>query len=558
MPTVTINLDELLSMLKKAMSLAELTDVLFIHKCSVEGVEGSNLTIEVTADRPDMLSVEGIARALRLFLGLEEPKKYEATNGDVVINVDPSVLKTRPIILSAVIKGVSLNEESVQQLMAFQEKLHLTYCRKRAKAAIGLHDLDAIGRRIIYTALPPSDIRFVPLGERKEMSGDEIVRYTEKGREFGFLLEGLDKYPLLLDEEGRVLSMPPIINCSLTKITPSTKNLLVEITGTNFRTVSQVLNVISLNILERGGYLEKVEIIYPDRHISSPILETQVQYVEVGFIRDSLGLDLTEEEVVSCLKRMGHIAIAHRGTVEVHPPPYRCDILHPIDIVEDVAIGYGFNKIEPERPPRVQIGALLDITKIANAARELMIGLGFQEVLSYTLTSLEVISLGASLETKNVVVLENPISDEYACLRNWLIPTLLNFISHNRHVPLPQKIFECSDVVCIEPSSPTSTRVERRLAAAICNSRVSYEDIQSCLYALLHNLGLSEWLVEPALHPCFIEGRSARLKIDGDEVALLGEVHPKVLDTFKIENPVACFEVDLSKVLRKVSSRPYV
>ncbi|MCX8204214.1 MAG: phenylalanine--tRNA ligase subunit beta [Candidatus Nezhaarchaeota archaeon] len=549
MPTVTIDSRELLAMLRGSVSLNELMDILFFHKCLVESVNGWNITIEVTADRPDMLSIEGIARALKLFLGLEEPRKYEVLDGNVTISVDPLVFNSRPFILSAIIRGVSLSEGLIQQLMVFQEKLHLTYCRRRSKAAIGLHDLDTVGHRIIYTALPPSDIRFIPLGEEREMSGDEILMYTEKGREFSFLFKGFDRYPLLLDERGRALSMPPIINCSSTKVTPLTKNLFIEVTGTDFGTVSQALNVVALNVLERGGVLEKVKVLYPDRHISSPILDTQVQYVELSYINNCLGLSLTEEEVVSCLKRMGHIATAHRGTVEVHPPPYRCDILHAIDIVEDVAIGYGFNRIIPERPPRTQVGSLLNITKLTNVARELMVGLGFQEILNYTLTAIEVISLNASLSIEDVVVLENPISSEYACLRNWLIPILLNFLSRNKHARLPQKVFECGDVVYADPSSPTSTRVERKLAAAICSNKVGYEDVQSCLYALLRNLGFSEWFIEPISHPCFIEGRSARIKVNEDEVAILGETHPEVLVLFGLESPVACFELNLSKVL---------
>lgn len=549
MPTVTIDLGELLAMLGRPISLDELTDALFTHKCLVESVEGSTITIEVTADRPDMLSVEGIARALRLFLELEEPKRYEAVDGDVSIIVDPPALEVRPYILGAVIKRISLNKGLIEQIMALQEKLHLTYCRKRAKAAIGLHDLNAVGRKVTYTALPPSDIRFVPLGEEKEMSGSEVLECTEKGREFGFLLKGFDKYPLLLDEEGKVLSMPPIINSDSTRVTTSTRDLFIEITGTDFRIVSQALNIMTLNILERGGTLERVSIFYPDRLVLSPILDSQACHVGLDYIKSCLGLDLTEEEVVSCLRKMGYVAIAHTGAVEAHPPPYRCDILHPMDIVEDVAIGYGFNRITPIRPLRAQVGALLDITKLTNAARTLMVGLGFQEVFSYTLTALEVVSLGGLLETKDVVILENPISNEYSCLRSWLIPALLSFVSRNKHARLPQKVFECGDVVLVDTSKPTSTRVERRLAAAICNSKVGYEDIQSCLYALLRNLSLNKWMTEPMAHPCFIEGRSAKVCIGGSEIAMLGEVHPEVLHTFNIENPVACFEANLSRVL---------
>ena len=522
---------------------------MFTHKCLVEHVEGDELSIEVNADRPDMLSAEGMARALRLFMGLERPRKYEAVEGDVEVRVDPSVQGVRPYILCAVVRDVELSEEAVRQLMMLQEKLHLTYCRGRAKVSIGLHDLDAVSHDITYAALPPSRIRFTPLDEVEEMSGDEILERTEKGREYGHLLKGFDRYPLLFDSEGNVLSMPPIINGSLTKVTSSTRNLFVDVTGVDLEAVSRVLNVVALNAAERGGVVEKVKVIYQDGALSPPFLDPEPVDVELSYIQDLLGLDLSTSDVVASLERMGYLVELRGSVVEARPPPYRCDILHPVDVVEDVAVGYGYDKIAPERPPRTYVGSLLNVTKLADAARQLMAGLGFQEVLSYTLTSPEVVGLNMLLEPSGVVALENPVSREYTCLRNWLTPILLSFLSHNRHVELPQRVFECGDVVLIDPSRPTSTRVERRLAAAICDRKAGYEDIQACLYALLRNLGLNEWSVEPLVHPSFIEGRAARLIVKGVEVAVLGEVHPEVLARFKLENLVACFETNLSRLL---------
>jgi len=549
MPTVTISLSDLVGLLGRELSLEELESLLFLHKCLVERVEGGELSIEVNADRPDMLSAEGIARALKLFMGLERPREYEAAEGDVVVRVDPSVLKVRPFILCALIRDVKLSDEAVRQLMLLQEKLHSTYCRNRAKASIGLHDMDAVGRELVYAALPPREIRFTPLGEVEEMSGDEVLERVEKGREYAFLLKGFDRYPILRDSEGRVLSMPPIINSSLTKVTPSTRNLFIDVTGVDFETVSRALNVVALNAAERGGFLEKVKVAYPDRLLASPLLDTSSIRLELSLINGLLGLNLSAKEVVASLERMGYVATASEEVVEAQPPPYRCDILHPVDVVEDVAIGYGYDKITPIRPPRTQMGSLLSVTKLAKRVRDIMVGLGFQEVVSYTLTSPEVLSRDMLLERVDAVTLENPISHEYSCLRTWLIPILLSFLSHNKHVELPQKIFECGDVVLLDPLSSTSTRVEKRLAAAICDRKVGYEDVQANLYALLHNLGLQAWSIKPLNHPSFIEGRVASLVVEDVEVAMLGEIHPAVLARFEIQNPTACFELSLTKLL---------
>lgn len=552
MPTVTISLSDLTSLLGRELSLEELESSLFLHKCLVERVEGDELSIEVNADRPDMLSAEGIARALKLFMGLERPRKYEAAEGDVVVRVDPSVLKVRPFILCALIRDVKLSDEAVRQLMLLQEKLHSTYCRNRAKASIGLHDMDAVGHELIYTALPPREIRFTPLGEVEEMSGDEVLERVEKGREYAFLLKGLDRYPLLRDSEGRVLSMPPIINGSLTKVTPSTRNLFIDVTGVDFETVSRALNIVALNAAERGGFLEKVEVVYPDRLLTSPLLDASSIRLELSLINGLLGLNLSMKEVVASLEKMGYVATSSEDVVEAQPPPYRCDILHPVDVVEDVAIGYGYDKIAPIRPPRTQMGSLLNVTRLIERVRDVMIGLGFQEVVSYTLTSPEALSRNMLLERVDAVTLENPISHDYSCLRTWLIPILLSFLSYNRHVELPQKIFECGDVVLLDPLSSTSTRVEKRLAAAICDRKVGYEDIQAYLYALLHNLGLQAWSIKPLNHPSFIEGRGASLVVEDAEVAMLGEIHPAVLARFELQNPTACFELSLTKLLELI------
>jgi len=550
-PTITVSYRDLCSLVGRDLTVDEVSQALFLHKCLVESAVGDELSIEVNADRPDMLSAEGLARALRLFMGLEEPKLYEAVDGDVVIKVDPSVLNVRPYIMSAVVRGVKLSEEAVRQIMTLQEKLHLTYCRRRSKVSIGVHDLDAVSHKITYAALKPDEIRFVPLDEEEEMAGREILERTEKGREYAHLLRGFDRYPLLYDSEGKVLSMPPIINSVITKVTERTRNILLDVTGTDELMVSRVLNVMALNLAERGGVIEYVTVEYPDRRVKAPLLDPLEVEVDLAEASKLIGVDLTPGLAGEALKRMGYIVKGLKGSkLTALAPPYRCDILHPVDVVEDIAVGYGYDKLTPIRPPVTEVGRELGITRLSSKARELMIGLGYQEVSSYVLTSEEVLFNKMRLPYREAVVLENPVSSEYTCLRTWLTPILLDFLSRNKHVAYPQRVFECGDVVILDEEAPTSTRVERRLAAALCDREAGYEDIQAALYALLKGLGLKGWVVEPEEHPSFIEGRVASLRLRGFKVAVLGEVHPEVLRAFNLEMPTACFELNLTLLLK--------
>jgi len=555
-PTITVSLRDLNRLVGRELSVDELSELLFTHKCLVEGVVGDEVHVEVNADRPDMLSAEGLARALRLYMGLEEPRMYAAGDSDVRVRVDPSVEGVRPYIGSAVIRGVELDEEAIRQIMSLQEKLHLTYCRGRAKASIGVHDLDAVSHEITYAALSPDEIRFVPLDEEVEMTGREVLERTEKGREYGHLIRGFDRYPLLFDSKGRVLSMPPIINSSLTKVTERTRNVLLDVTGVDEGVVERVLTIMALNIAERGGVVERVEVAYPGRSLRTPSLTPMEVSVDLEEASRLIGVEVTPSVAEEALRRMGYLVKGLEGSrLTVLAPPYRCDILHPVDVVEDIAIGYGYDRLQPVRPPVTEVGRELDVTRLSCKARELMVGLGFQEVASYMLTSEAVLFDRMRLGRGGAVVLENPVSSEYTCLRTWLTPVLLEFLSHNKHVPYPQRVFECGDVVLLDDARPTMTRSERRLAAALSDRRAGYEDVQAALYSLLRGLGVEGWGVKPLSHPSFIEGRAASLTLDGVELAILGEVHPEVLEAFSLEMPVACFELNLSALLPVVRGR---
>lgn len=556
MPIISIMHKDLCDLIGLKISIKEMENKLFSLKYVIENVIDDEIFLEVTADRPDLLSVEGIARELKGLFGKEKGiPKYKIYESDVVVKVLPEIKNIRPYIACAVLKNLSLTDEAIRQIMQLQEKLHITYCRNRKKVSIGVHDLDKVKHKLFYNAIEPESIRFIPLDEEKEMNGKEILEKTSKGKEYGHLIKDFSKYPLLYDSDGNVLSMPPIINGMLTKVTSKTKNLLLDVTGTDERLVNYVTNIMVTNIAERGGSIGRVKIIYPSKSLITPNLKPKKIKIKKESIEKIIGVKLSNKEILKALKAMRYdIASSSKKTITVLVPPYRTDILHEVDLIEDIAIGYGYERLEPMIPFTITIGKELEITKFLRLIRDLMVGLGFQEVLNFIMSNKDVLFKKMNLKEEDIIEVLNPLSKEYSALRNWLIPVLLNFLSLNKHVPYPQRIFECGDAVVIDHSKPNKSKTLKKLAAMICDYKVSYEDIQAALYSLLSNLGIKSWKVERIEHPSFIKGRVASLSLESNqkeyEVGILGEIHPIVLNNFELENPVAAFELDLEELLK--------
>lgn len=555
MPTLTVNLADLHRLLGREISPERLEYALPLIKCEVKAVEGGEVTLEINADRPDMLSVEGIARALKGFLGLE--KGYPHFNwrkGRIVVKVDRSVKDIRPYIACAVIRNLELSDESLRQMLQLQEKLHETMCRRRRKGSIGIYDLDTVKPPMNYRALPPEKIRFTPLEETRSMTGSEILRETAKGREYAAIIESLPRYPLLRDSKGVVLSMPPIINSEDTKLTLQSRNLFIDVTGLSEDLVNDVVNILAACFAERGALVESVRVDYPDRSVYTASLKPRRMRLDVGNVNSVSGLKLGVKAVGGLAEKMRYgVEVKGRGNLQLTIPPYRCDIIHPVDLVEDIIIGYGYDRVRPEMPATLTFGRALEKVKLTGLVRDIMVGYGFQEVLSYILTSRENQTAMMGLEGADLDLVEiaNPLTSEYAVVRRWLLPSILNFLSSNTHVNYPQKVFECGDVVAREGAEETGTRSEIRLAGAVSDYKVSYETIQSTVYGILRALEVEGWGIRSKDHKSFIRGRTAVVTIGEAEIAVLGEVHPQILTNFKIPNPVAAFEIDLAPIFQK-------
>jgi len=543
MPTITMEIEELNKLVGRELSVEEIASFIERLKGEVEKVEDGEITAEVTSDRPDLFSVEGIARAVRLLLGMQ-PSSFTISEGSIEVFVKESVLQVRPAIACSAVREVSLNELAVAQIMQLQEKLHHTYGLRRKEASIGVYDLDKVTPPIYYEALPPEEIVFTPLNCEEKMDGREILERTEAGKLYGHLLKRAERFPVLRDSKGVVLSMPPIINSEDTRVTKDSRNLFIDVTGFNQLRLNDIVKVLATSIAERGRILEIVKIHRPKGEIlRTPSIERQKVLLNLGYVEKVLGTPVDLTTVKQALVKMGHrVSRTGRNQLLVEVAPYRVDILHPVDLVEDIAMGMGLEQLPLESPPIFTVGKLHWKEQLARRIRDLMTGLGFQEVVTYILSSKEIVELSK----EPWVEIANPVSSEYIVLRNSLIPKMVMFLSRNQHVEYPQKIFEIGDSVEVRGKVPVTTF---GVAAAIADYSVGFEDIQAVVHALLANLGLTP-RYSPAKHPCFIEGRCAEVlcSICGEKLGVMGEVKPEILESMELLMPVAAMELELEKV----------
>jgi phenylalanyl-tRNA synthetase beta chain len=546
LPTVTFDVDDLMKLAGISITRATLIEILSSLKCEAEFETETTITVEVTSDRPDFFSCEGLARGVRLYAkgGKGYSPKHSGSK-PIQLHVYPSVSKIRPFIVAAAIHDIQLSNEAMIQIMQLQEKLHNTYGSKRFKASIGVYDLDKVQPDIIYEARPPDDLSFVPLEESHRMKGSEILQDTAKGREYSPILKSFDKYPLLRDSCGTVLSMPPIINSEETRVNETTRNIFIDVTGTDEKAINLCLNIMVTSILERGGKVQKVEINYKNKTVVAPILDKAKQLLNLATVKAVSGLSLKPNQVIKLLNRMGFESRpANDKQLEVTIPPYRADILHEVDLVEDIIMAFGLNKMHPEFPAVASIGKPLLGNKFRSRVRDLMVGMSFQEISTYLLSN-KALEDKALCKVTGAVEIEKPISSEYAIVRTSLLPKLLLFLGNNAHVPYPQRIFEYGDILkVINGAVVTSTQ----LSAAISDHRVSFEDIQAVALSLFKNLS-QEIEFRPIAREPFIDGRAAAIFADGKKIGSLGEISPRILTDFGISNPVGMMELNLSHLL---------
>jgi len=553
MPAITLYRERFSKFVGKQLTVEEMAKWLPWIGVDLEETGADYVKIEFNPNRVDLCSYAGVARAFKGLMGWETGlPEYKIRNGKTVLQIDKSVSDIRPYMLAAVVHNIKLDEDTVAELMEIQEDLHWGIGRDRKKASIGVHNLDAVKSPFTFKAASPNAVRFVPLDAAEEMTLQEILEKHEKGKAYRHLVDWAQKYPLLVDRNDNVLSMPPIINGELTRVDGSTRNLFLDITGTDYDAVKRGLNVLVTALADMGATIEKVAVEYPDHREESPNLSPQRMQLRVGYANELLGLHLSENEATKCLRkcRLGAKKIG-KMLLEVEVPAYRIDVLHEIDLVEEIAIGYGYYRMKPTLPVSITVGEEHKAGKLANTTRQILIGLGFTEVMNFTLTNEDTHYAKMQRKIGKAARLANPVSAEYTILREELLPGLMQNLMDNRSESFPQRLFEVSDVIAV--NLKTESRCERRLhiAGVVSYAGANFTEMKSIVEALLANLGLKKWQIKVAKNPSFLEGRVASASVGKKQVGILGEVHPQVLNNFELENPVAAFEIDLEGFVRK-------
>ncbi|XP_059141902.1 phenylalanine--tRNA ligase beta subunit-like [Physella acuta] len=589
MPTLSVKRDELFQAIGQSYTDEEFDEVCFQYGLELDEVtsekeqierekgvgkavgasEAVEYKIEIPANRYDLLCLEGLVRCLRVFLGKEKAPQYKVVrpDGDKIqrLVIQSSTAQVRPHCVSAVLRNIKFNEARYNSFIDLQDKLHQNVCRKRTLVAIGTHDLDSLQGPFSYEALPPKEIKFKPLNQTQEYTAEELMDlYSGESHLKPYLPIIKDKpvYPVIYDKNRVLLSMPPIINGEHSKITLDTKNIFIECTATDLTKAKLVLDMMVTMFsvyCEQPFVVEAVEVVQPNGTVCVyPELPYRTETVNVGRISKQVGAEIDAATMARLLTKMCLESEVLPGgdTLKVVIPPTRADILHECDIMEDVAMGYGFNNIKKTFPDTNCIAQQYPINKLSDLLRRDVAACGFTEVLTFALCSKSDIAdkLGKKIEDLNAVHISNPKTAEFQVARTTLLPGILKTVFHNKGIPLPLRLFEISDVIYQDPSKDVGARNERRLCAINYNRSSDFEVIHGLLDRVMQLLqvpfgGAGGYTLEAGDDPTFFPGRCAKIVARGQVIGTLGVLHPEVITKFDLNMPCAAMEISIEPFL---------
>ncbi|MEK6894274.1 MAG: phenylalanine--tRNA ligase subunit beta [Nanoarchaeota archaeon] len=523
----------------------EIQEKITLFGTPLENVTKDTIEIEIFANRPDLISLDGYIRSFKKFLGKEPGiKEYNVkkSENNFKLYVDKSVKDVRPYVSCAIIKKLNLNEDSLKDLINLQEKLATTLGRNRKKVAIGVYPLDKINFPLKYEAKDHQEISFKPLGLNHELNSKEILAMHPTGRKYEHLLKDLKKYPIFIDSKKNILSMPPIINSETSgRIEVNTKELFIECTGFDKNAVEKTLIIIATSLAESGGIIQQINII-DNNSYQSPKLESQKTKISLNKVNKLLGLNINENQIQKLLEKMGHSY--KKGIVE--SPPYRIDILHEVDLIEDIAIAYGYENFIPEVPNISTTGEESKESIMKRKISEILIGLDMLEISTYHLIKqdeVEKYNLKESLE-----LLDS--KNEYKYLRpNLLVPSL-RILSENKDSEYPQKLFEIGRT--FNKDSQKENGIEEKENLIISITPANATDIKKHLDYLFKMLNL-EYKIKEISKTELIEGRTCAILVNDKQIGYFGEVHPETLRNNNLNMPLSVAEISLEEVYNSIN-----
>jgi phenylalanyl-tRNA synthetase beta chain len=561
MPTISIFQEDFCRLIGRSASMPDIEQWMPYVKGEVKDVSQDTGEVRVElqdTNRPDLWCVEGIARQIRSVLnkGMAPYPFFSEKNGTKRrIQVAQGMEAVRPYVAACISLGYAMTPEGLDQCIQTQEKLADAFGRKRETVSIGLYRFSSIAFPVTYGLVKPDEIRFTPLGFEEKMTPQEILTVHPKGLEYGSILAGCERLPLLWDSDGQVLSFPPIINSrELGEVQLGDTDLLVEVTGTDLSMVVLALNIFACNLADRGATIESVDITYPyetelGTTVTTPLNMNQSERISLEAIEQALGMPLGSEAIQEALTSYGYQVKATRQSVSVTLPPFRNDLMHVMDVAEDVAITRGYDSFSPIMPQTFTVGNLSVEEQTSDRIRDLMVGFGFQEIFSNIMAShqelLDRMRI-AGTEHAQLVEVDNVMSQTYACLRPSILPCLLRVEAQSPRAFYPHLLFEVGETAQLDLEANVGSRTVLSIAAISANSGANFSEIHSYLDLLMYYM-VWPYELEPATHPSFLEGRVGRIRCQGQAVGYIGEFHPEVLEAWQIDMPTSGFEFEIRK-----------
>ncbi|MBM54450.1 MAG: phenylalanine--tRNA ligase subunit beta [Euryarchaeota archaeon] len=570
MPTISVEQQLLASLLSNHGCEHDIADIdhrLPLLGTDIDRCDEDVLDIEIFPNRPDLLSAETLSLAMRGFLHNQKtlPDEKLASSG-ISMSVDSDLKTVRPIILGAVVRGLKMNDDDemdsfIKQLMEHQEKLHFALGRGRRRASIGVHDLSTLNPPFAVKAVK-RDNSFIPLGMDQEMTIDEILSSHPKGVDYAHLLEGMEKVPIIEDANGSVLSFPPIINGAHTTVQSSTRDLFIDVTGWDRRACESCLMLVALQAKERGGEIQTIRLTGCNGEEETLPNWAPVHHrVPARLVTTILGRELSDEELSQSILRMGgsftgrsaatEEEISDNGTMQYASngedmlgfdmPRWRFDLLHPVDLVEDLAIGHGYEDLGTDVPKAPMNAIPRQDDHLRRRVRTSMQGMGFMQIQSLTLSNDHDQFDRMRWKPFNAITrITNPITHEHTMMRHFLLPGLLRLLATNRHHDLPQSVYELGTVVRDHKNMD-------RLAFLTAERSGGFAAIRGRIQAFLRDIGAKGVAIEtlPDHEGPWLAGRAAKVLIDGEWVGCFGEIDPTISQTFELLVPLNGAEFDV-------------
>ena len=545
MPVIELNISRIRKLVSGNVSRKQILDVLPFLGLDIESEDGDKIRIEYSPNRPDYSTEFGVALGLQGLLGIKKgiQKTSIKKKGKFAIKVDSSLTKIRPYVTGIIAKNGTLDSDDIQQLMWMQEDLHDGIGRKRKKSSIGLHDADKISFPLTYTTTS-REHRFVPLNSNTEQTIDEILSNTEQGQNYGWVIENAKNIPIILDSKQNTISFPPIINSALTTVTSNTKNILIEVTGIDKDSVEDALSIVMSTLKMAGFEFEELKI--SGNKNSTPQLKDRTIIYDPKFTSEILGIDMSLSNMVACMKKCRLDASVKGKKIACIIPPYRFDIFGQMDLVEEIALGYGIANIEPKLSPSTTIGQKNDITIKTELIRKTAVGLGFLEALNASLTSKKILYNMTKRNSSEIISVLDSKSQEHTILRDSLLPGLLENLSKNIHESYPQKLFESG--VVFSKGEPIHESIN--LAVIVAYKDTNYSELKAIMQSLLRtNFKINSKTKTSKNQELFVEGRHADIFVNEKKIGEIGEINTEILETFRIRTSVAGFEIKLSGLI---------